>query len=705
MPDDSTSTRDLSALLDPKSIAIIGASPNPLRIGGIPLANLLARGFPADRILPVNPNHGEIQGLRCYADIDALPWAPDLAIVAVAADAALDALDALDRLGARAAILFAAGFGEDPTPEGLARDAKLKAFIAGSAMAIAGPNTIGIGNIATGTTASFLTTLGEPLPAGPLALIGQSGNSVSMMASDARDFGIGMSYFVSTGNEAGVDFAAYLDHFAADPATGAVLGYCEQVRDGAAFMNAALRLRDAGKPLFLTKVGRSEKGREATISHTGAMAGDAIVTQAAFRQLGIGMGRDPAEVMDLARLWNTGARPVRPGVCIVSLSGAGCAFLSDMFDDAGVPVPTLPDTVQARLRTAIPSYGMVSNPVDLTGNVINDMNHLRTVLDALIESDAIDCILIYIMGSLLDAAAPILLEIRQRTDKLIVALDPSHARSATSLRAAGVEVFADALRAVSGIAAYLRWAQDMSDGQWRPAARRAIAPPDWLEGLHAGGRRSLTEVEGKKWLAEAGIPTVDEVEAADEAAALAAAEALGYPVVVKLSSPDVAHKTEIGGVALDIRDASQLRTAFRSIIARATAERPDAEIRGVAVQKQLAGQDMLIGITRDPTFGPVMTLGLGGVLTELYRDIAVRLLPVDRRTARAMLEELTCAPLLTGFRGRPMADIDALADAMAALSDLALASPHIAELEVNPMIVRPAGEGCFAVDALVLLAD
>lgn len=701
----SDSQRDLRPLLDPQSIAIIGATPHLGRIGGIPLAALLGFNFPRDKILLVNPRYEQVEGIRCYPEIAALPFPPDLAILAVPAPAVVDSLHALDMLGVPASVIFAAGFGEDPTEQGIALDADLRKFLRGSRMAVAGPNTIGVANVRARTSACFVTTLGEELPIGPLALIGQSGNSVSMMAADARDYGIGMSYFVSTGNETGIEFSQYLEYFCADPETGAVLGYAEQLRDGPDFMRAAAALRAAGKPLFLAKVGRSEKAREATASHTGAMAGNALVHDAAFRQLGVGTGRDPGEVMDMARLWNTGARVRQPGICIVSLSGAGCAFLSDMCADAGIPVPTLPDHVQAALRGAIPSYGMVSNPVDLTGNVINDMNHLRTVLDALTASDTIDCILIYIMGSLLDAATPILLDVRARTDKLIIALDPSHARSAPALRAAGVEVFTDALRAVSSIAAYLRWASSGTGTTWLPTQEHAVPMPDWLSTLYSSGRRTLTEVEGKRLLAEGDISGAKEIVAIDKSAATAAAEQLGYPVVVKLLSPDILHKSDIGGVALGLRNGEEVARAAGEILSRARSERPDATIEGLVVQPELSGQAVLLGVTRDPTFGPVMTVGLGGVLTELYRDVSLRLLPIDAKMAHEMLDELVCAPLLSGFRGAPLADRDALVHMMVALSRLVEQRPWIAEIEINPVLVGAEGRGCHAVDALVRLMD
>lgn len=700
---DTGASEDLHPLLDPRSVVIVGATPDLGRIGGIPLAGLLAHDFPRDRILLVNPKYQEIEGLRCYPDIGSLPWTPDLAIVAVAAPIAVASLWQLDALGVPAAVLFAAGFGEDPTESGAELEAALRAFLAKSHMRVAGPNTMGIANIRKGMSASFLTTLAEDLPRGPLALIGQSGNSVSMMASDARDFGLGMSYFVSTGNETGVEFSRYLDYFLADSGTGAILGYCEQLRDGAAFMDVAARLRDAGKPLFLAKVGRSDKAREATLSHTGAMAGDAAVHDAAFRQLGVAACRDPAEVMDMARLWATKAKVHAPGVCIVSLSGAGCAFLSDLFADAGVPVPTLDAASQAALRTIIPSYGMVSNPIDLTGNVINDMSQLRAVMDVLVAAEGFDCIVIYIMGALLDAAAPILLDVRGRSDKLIVALDPSHAERAPELRKAGVEVFTDALRASASIATYIDWRMACDAPAWRPRCSDRTLPPAWVADIAAGGRSTLNEAEVKRLLGDAGISVVCEEIAAGEAAAALAAERVGYPVALKLLSHDIAHKSDIGGVELNLADEAAVRGAWRRIMAKAAERRPDARIEGAVVQSMARGPEFLVGLTRDPTFGAVLTLGMGGIYTELFRDVSLRVLPVDRLMVEEMLDELRSAPLLKGFRGEPPVDRAAFIDMILALADLFESNAYLTELELNPVILGI--RGCTAVDGLASLAE
>lgn len=694
--------RDLRPLLDPQSVVIIGATPELGRIGGIPLAGLLAHDFPRDKILLVNPKYPEIEGIACYPDIASLPWTPDLAIIAVSARLTIGSLHALDQLGVPAAVIFAAGFGEDPTEQGAQMEADLRTFLASSNMRIAGPNTMGVANIREGITASFLTTLAEDLPAGPLALIGQSGNSVSMMAADAHALGLGMSYFVSTGNETGTEFSHYLDYFLADPGTGAVLGYCEQVRDGEAFMDVAVRLRQAGKPLFLAKVGRSDKAREATLSHTGAMAGNAAVHDAVFRQLAIANCRDPAEVMDMARLWATGAIVNNPGVCIVSLSGAGCAFLADMFADVGVEVPTLKPEVQSALRAIIPSYGMVSNPIDLTGNVINDMSQLRAVLDALASADNVDCIVIYVMGSLLDAAAPALIDVRKRTNKLIIALDPSNARCAPELRRAGMEVFSDSLRAAASIATFLKWRAACQAPVWQSKPIEPQGPPEWLADIVAHGRTTLNEAEVKRLLADAGIAVVHEAVATTATEAETAAGRIGYPVALKLLSNDIPHKSDIGGVELGIVDGPSLNDAWARITTNARNLCPDARIEGMVLQSMAKGPEVLVGLTRDATFGPVLTLGLGGVYTELFRDVTLRVLPVSAEMVNDMLNELKCVPLLDGYRGQPPVDRKNFIDLVLGLCDLFAHHSYLHELELNPVILSE--QGCVAVDGLANLA-
>jgi acyl-CoA synthetase (NDP forming) len=689
---------DLTALLDPRSIVIIGASNNFERTGGIPVKTLLGVGYTRDNLLLVNPRYTEIAGHPCYPDIAALPFTPDLAVVAVRASETLPTLRQAHDKGIRAAVLFASGFAEEHSPEGERMQREIVAFAAATGMVLSGPNCLGHANFKTRGFATFLKGFEVPAPSGPVSVIAQSGNIAAILMGVGQKAGLAYSYFVNTGNEAVLEFSQYLDYFANDPQTQAVIGYVEQLRDGALFLDVAARLRAARKPLFLLKVGTSDKAVEAAASHTAAMAGNAKVYQAALRQVGATVGGDPGQIIDLAKLWRTGRRPAGRRTCIVSVSGAGCAILSDRLADANVLVPTLAPEVQEKLRQVIPSYGMWTNPVDLTGQVTNDISFFQQVLAALSESDGLDCIVFYIMGYLLDLVADALIAGAALTDKLLVVINPGVAASVPALEAAGVAVFSEISGAAVAIGGYLDWAERSHAPEWTPVPAAPLA---------AGHLRSLNEAEAKAFLAAHGLPVVRELVAANAEDAAAAGAELGFPVAVKVLSPDILHKTDVGGVRLGVASAAAARAAFAEVTGAAAAARPQARIDGVTVQQQIGGGvGVLLGVTRDPVFGPVLTVGLGGVLTELYQDIAIRVLPIDRRIADEMLRELKCFPMLDGFRGAPVCDRESLIDLMLGLSEMmAKDGEKISEVEINPVLVRPLGQGAVIVDALVIASE
>lgn len=688
-------SQNLAALLDPKSIVIIGASNNFERTGGIPVKTLMGVGFTPENLALINPRYDEIAGFPCYKDIPSLPWIPDLAIVAVRATETLPALRQSHAKGIRAAVLFASGFAEEHSPEGIAMQREIVDFAHQSGMVISGPNCLGHANFKTRAFATFLKGFEVPAPSGNLAVIAQSGNISAIMMGLGKKAGLAYSYFVNTGNEAVIEFSEYLAFLAKDEDTRAIIGYVEQLRNGELFLQTAAQMRAEKKPLFLLKVGTSDKAAESAASHTAAMAGNARVYQAAFRQVGASIGGDPGQIIDLAKLWATGRRPPGRRACIVSVSGAGCAILSDRFAEMGVEIPTLPADVQARLSKVIPSYGMWTNPVDLTGQVTNDLSFFRQVVSILTETDAVDCIVFYIMGYLLDLVAPELIAAAPLTDKLLVAIDPGGASAVPALEEAGVIVFPEIGRTAIAVGGYLDWAARSHTQAWAPAKVKPLREDLTLS--------ALNEAEAKTFLESHGLPVVQERIAASADDAVAAAEALGFPVAVKVLSSDILHKTEVGGVQLGISSGDGARAAFAAVTQSARAHRPDADIQGVVVQQQITGgTGILLGVTRDPVFGPILTVGLGGILTELYQDIAIRILPIDRNIAEEMLRELKCFPLLDGFRGAPPCDREALISVMTGLSDLMQnISETVQEIEINPVLVRGAGQGAVIVDALV----
>jgi acyl-CoA synthetase (NDP forming) len=691
----------LDPLLNPRSIALVGASNNPGRIGGMPLDLLRHFGY-AGEVFPINPKYEEVFGYRCYPDVESLPKAPDLVVLAIGKEDVTPMLERCHALGARAAIVYAAGFAEEGA-EGAALQARLESFAETSGMVVAGPNCMGLANLnlnAYTAFAAIFRNVPRQTEPGRVSVVTQSGNVCSALFGLVRKLGVPVSHFINGGNEANVEFAEYLDFLAQDEQTDCVVGYIEQLRDGERFVDAALAFARQDKPLVLYKAGETEKGSEAVRSHTSALAGDLDVYRAAFRQLNVIAADDFAQMADLA--WLSGFRKRSGGkrVAIVTMSGAMGAILSDKLILAGLEVPTLPEPLQNTLRSGIPDYGMVSNPVDVTGNIVNSPDFVRTVFSALATSDAIDTVIVNAPGYLLDRMAEPLAEVCAEHDRLFVAVDTGAAKCREQLAKAGVPVFDDIGRAMRALVPFIQWMDGRAGVRQWDALRTQLADPEPL----AADLSALDEFEAKRLLAEFGVPSVAEAAAGDADAAAAAAERIGYPVVLKILSPDIAHKTEIGGVKLNLVDSEAVRAAFAEVTARAREAAPQARLNGVLIQKMSKGlAELIVGVTRDPVFGAVLTVGLGGVLTELYRDVSHRLLPIDTAMAQAMLRELKAFPLLDGFRGSPKGDVAAACGAIAGLSTAAQRlGAAVAEIEVNPLQVKPAPEGVAAIDALLL---
>jgi acyl-CoA synthetase (NDP forming) len=690
----------LSPLLQPRSIAMIGASNNPARIGGMPLELLRHFNFEGE-VYPINPKYEEVFGYRCYPDIEALPQAPDLVVLAIGAGDVTAMLRRCHARGVKAAIVYAAGFAE-MGGEGQVLQEELERFAEESGMVVAGPNCMGFANLNSRAFTAFATVFKNVPPQtgiGRASLVTQSGNVCSTVFALMRQLGIECSHFINTGNEACVEFSEYLEFLAQDEQTDCVIGYVEQLRNGPRFIESALAFAEADKPLILYKAGQTEKGSEAVRSHTSALAGNMALYEAAFRQLNVIQGQDFTQMADIAMLSGFRQRTGGKRIAIVTLSGALGAILADKFIGAGLDVPTLPDEVQQTLRDGIPDYGMVSNPIDVTGNIVNNPDFVSAVFSALAKTDAVDTVVIYASGSLLDRMAEPLMKVAAENPRLFVAIDTGKAKCREQLANAGIPVFTDIGRASQALAPYCHWLEGRASvAYW--ARLRLESRPERME-RELGG---LDEYQTKRLLADFGVPPVAEVPAADADAAAQAAARIGYPVVLKVLSADIAHKTEAGGVRLNLQDEAQVRAAFAEILESSRKYAPDARIQGVLVQPMSKGvAELIAGVTHDPVFGAAITVGLGGVLTELYRDVSHRILPVDETIVADMLRSLKAFPLLDGFRGKPKADVGAAEKAIAALSRACLAlAPAAQEIEINPLQVKEAGKGAVAIDALLL---
>lgn len=692
--------RDLTPLLAPRSIAIIGASDLPGRVGGVPLSLLVQHRY-AGQIYPVNPKYESAQGLRCFPDIESLPEAVDVAVLAVGGRDVLPMLQRCSAKGVKAAVIFAAGFAE-AGDEGRALQSALDDFASTTRMLIAGPNCMGFANLLSHAYTTFGAVFRSVAPSatpGDTALLTQSGNVCSTVYRLGRLRGVAFNHVINTGNEAFLEFSEYLEWLGQDPGTECVVGYVEGLRDGPRFIRAVERMQRAGKPLILLKVGDSAKGREAAASHTAALAGDQDVYRAALRQLNVMLARDLGHMADLAYLARFKHRSVGSRMAILTVSGALGALLSDRLHEVGIEIPTLPDTAQQLLRAVIPDYGMVANPVDFTGNLVNNKESVRQCLSAVAGCDQIDAIVLYAPGYLLEGMAPDLIEASRRYDKLVIVIDTLGANCREALEEAGMPVFDDSGRAVQALGTFVAWSQGVG------RARRAQAAPAGGQAacFTVGELTQLDEVESKRLIASHGVAIPHERLVQTGAEAVSAANEIGYPCVLKIVSEDIPHKTDAGGVRLNLNSPEQVEAAFRQIDDSVQRHAPRARRKGLLLARQeRAIAELLVGVTRDPIFGLVMTVGLGGVLTEIYKDVAHRMLPVSPDDAAEMLRELKSWPLLDGFRGRPLADVEAACQAIAAISSSALAiEDRLSELEVNPLMLRSLGDGAVAVDCLV----
>jgi acyl-CoA synthetase (NDP forming) len=689
----------LHGLLAPRSVAIVGASPDEHKIRGQLLKLLRKNGF-AGRIVPVNPSYGEIAGLPCFPSLAAAGGEIDLALVAIPAAAVLPALEDCAASGVRNAVVISSGFAEDAAAPADLQD-QVGALARRTGMRILGPNAEGFYNEVARVTATFSPAVDRDADDNPTALharigiVAQSGGMGFALYNRGRALGLAFSTVVSTGNEADLTTADFVAHFAEDRDTAGILLFLETIRDAAGFAAAAGAARAAGKPIVAIKVGRSASGKLAAASHTASMAGWNAGYDAMFHRHGIvqAVELDEALCIAAALAANPPARGNRVG--IITVSGGAGAWSADMLEDAGLTLPELSAETQAAIRSYIPSYGAARNPVDLTAGGTLGGGTLRAV-DLLTRDPAID--IIALVTTLANPARvaiggpglKALLEERRK---------PVLVYSYTLPSPLGRQVMAESGAVICPSMTALAAAAKALTRQPPPAP--AATPPVAL----AAPDGPLAEHAAKALLAAHGIATAPSRLVRHASALPEAAAALGFPLAAKIASAAIPHKTEAGGVRLNIPDAAALERAFASILASAAAYAPGAAIDGVLLEPMAApGAEIIVGIIRDPTFGPIVMAGAGGTRAELYNDAVYRLAPVDEAEAAEMVTSLKCAPLLQGFRGAQPGDLPALARLIAQISRLADGARHrIRELELNPVIVHAAGQGCTIADALLVL--
>jgi acyl-CoA synthetase (NDP forming) len=689
----------LTPLLAPRSVAVLGASSDPTRISGRPIAYMRAQGFQGG-LYPINPNRTEVQGLKAYASIADLPETPDVAIVAVAAEVAAPAVEELGKRGVKAIVMFTAGFAE-MDEAGEVAQAKMVATARSYGMRILGPNCLGVFDARRAYYATFSSSFdsGWPVP-GRIGIASQSGAYGTHLYTLARNRGIGASLCVMTGNEADVTVGECIGWLAESPEVDVIAVYAEGIREAPGLIAALEAARAAKKPVVMQKVGRSELGTKAAKSHTASIAGDDAVTEAVMAEFGVYRARNSEEMLDIAHTATRKIYPAGNTLGVITVSGGAGVLISDVAESLGLAMPEMPVDAQKRLRDLVP-FCAPRNPVDATAQVSNDVTLVKTFTESMIRDGGYSSVLGFFSMTASSRRWPSIREQLnavkvENPDRLYVlsVIAPPDRRD--ELEADGWVVHEDPTRAVVAIDAMGRF------GDAFAAAGNAPAPTIPPVTLPA---KTPSEAEAKRLLATAGIASAPEAECASVDQAVAAAEKFGYPIVMKILSPDIVHKSEIGGVLLNVSDASEVRDGFQLLLDRAKTAAPAAKLDGVLVAKQLkGGVECILGIHRDPVFGPIAMFGLGGIFVEILKDVVFRRCPFGPDVAEEMIRSIKGAPLLLGARGRPKADVKALAGTLSRLSAFAVsAGSRLQSIDLNPVFAMPEGEGAFAVDAVIEL--
>ena len=697
----------IARLLQPRRVAVIGASSDATKTAGLPVRFLRKHNFPGD-IYPVNPRIAEIDGLRCYPDIAALPQAPDVALVLLGAARAHEAVKALAVRGTAAAIVVASGFSETGA-DGVRRQQQLRE--AAGPMRILGPNTIGLVNVTDSLTLSVSSVLEmDHFPVGGIGVASQSGGVLGSLLSRAAARGIGLSKLVSTGNEVDLELADFVDHLADDPDTKVIALYIESVRNATKFRAAALKAARAGKPIVAYKVGRSEAGAAAAASHTGALAGSDRMYDALFADVGVIRAESFSELLDIPAALATGRVPKGRRVAILTSTGGAGTLIADSLNVAGLETPRPDAATAARLSALLPGdfASLDRNPIDVTLAGLQP-NVLRGCIEALQDSPTYDSFVIIVGSS--GVAQPSLMAdaigaCLTRSDKPVIAYVSPHAPAAASLLTArGVPAFAAPESCAVALAGMLRtagWKPPVDGGRLPTGVSPSIGKN--LDDLPVG---SLDEAQAKALFTRFGMPCVAETIVTSGKDAESAALAFARPVALKILTGEITHKSDVGGVAINV--APEAIAARLAEMKQTVAARTGHTVSRFLVQEMVppGGVELILGLKRD-ALGTAILLGLGGVTAELYDDTALALLPpvggLTREAALALVHKLKAWPLLDGYRGRPKADVAALADAIVAFAGMAdELGNRLVEAEINPLFVLPAGQGVRAADGVAVL--
>lgn len=679
----------LDPFFSPRGVAVVGASTDPRKLGYGVVRNLVDYHYRGP-VYPINPTARELLGYRCYPSVSVVPDPVDLAVIVVPAPSVVKSVDECGMRGIKHAIIVSGGFAETG-PEGREREQMLAATARKHGMRIVGPNCIG--TIDTHTPVNTTFVIGMP-EVGDIGFVSQSGAMCAVVIDWARGAAVGFSRIVSLGNQVDVNENEMISSLVSDPRTKVITAYVEGVSDGKGFMKTATEAARL-KPFLVLKAGRGESGARAVASHTGALAGSSEAYDAAFRHCGVLKAHTMEELFDWARALAWQPLPAGPRVAVLTNAGGPAILAVDALETAGLSLAPLTAGTKEFLRPRLPAAGSLENPVDILAG--SGPGTYALALDALLSDPTVDAALViqapqdwFLPTSLAEVVSEVAVAHRKPVVTSIMGL-ASVDKALAILHSKRVPNFAFPERAASTLAAMVARKRWMDAPPSRPVALTDVD--------RAAAQDAIRHGDFTRALAAYRIPIVSSQLATSTDEAVALADRIGYPVVLKLASSSVIHKSDVGGVRLNLTDAEAVRTAFNTILANVRAKVPSAALDGVQVQKMVTqGHEVIIGCRRDPQFGPLLLVGSGGVDVELMRDVRAEIAPVTREKASEMLGATRAGIRLSGWRGAPAGDTEAVIDIMVRLSILASEVPEISELEINPAIVLSPGQGAFAVD-------
>ncbi|MEX3959393.1 acetate--CoA ligase family protein [Trinickia sp. EG282A] len=697
---------DFKHLLEPRSIAVVGVSDEAGRPGSQAVRALISNGYKG-QIYPVNPKYTEFDGLKCYGAVSDIDAQIDLVVIGVPAKGVIPVLKACAEKSVPYVVVLSGGFRESG-PEGVKREREMLEIARAAGIRIIGPNCLGFANIHSQVFAAFGSITREPkLKKGGVSLVTQSGGFGYSLALACADADIGFRHVIATGNETDVDTVQLIDALLGDNETEIILAYIEGTKDGRALLDVGKRALAVGKPILLWKGGVTEEGARAAASHTASMTGSYDFYRALFKQTGIVEIREIHEAVDFLKAFAAKKYPANGAMAVMGVSGGSAIVFADAGEPEGLHLANLAEQTERLLAEVVPNIGAVHNPIDLTAGYFSASNRdkLRTAIEVTLADPGVDalCVNLATTGSAgSTAAAEVIAHVAKDSAKPVCVFSSAPrdqiADASRLLAAAAVPLFPSPSRAAKALAVLTRYGAARREAKTSEYGESSAAPSskDDLRGW-AG---KLSEAQSKDILSRAGIPVTRDVLLNDADDSLP--EQLSWPVVVKIVSPDIAHKTEIGGVKVGVRDQKELESAIAEVRANAQFHAPEARIEGVIVSQMVKdGFELIAGVVNDEVFGPVVVVGAGGIYAELMRDSSCRLAPFDENIARQMLDELRCRPILDGARGKPALDVDATSKALAALSRFAWEHRDaVSEIDVNPLFVLP--QGVLAADALIV---